>query len=133
MTPAAASSPTGPDPAAPVPEAVLGRFAGRDLDVDEAVGVVVDPVARDLAGVGPDVRGEVGVVVVHAGVDDGDVDAVPGRSGSTGQAAGYDDQKCYAFLRYQGDERLLVVVNFDRANQSSGTGPSDAVSSAVTT
>ncbi len=31
-----------------------------------------------------------------------------------GQAAGYDDQKCYAFLRYTAKERVLVVVNFDR-------------------
>ena len=38
--------------------------------VDVAVAVVVDAVARDLAGVGPDVGGEVGVVVVDAGVDD---------------------------------------------------------------
>ncbi|MBC7446717.1 MAG: alpha-amylase family protein [Hymenobacteraceae bacterium] len=31
-----------------------------------------------------------------------------------GQAAGYDDQRCYAFLRYTATDRLLVVVNFDR-------------------
>ena len=33
------------------------------------------------------------------------------------QGAGYDDQKCYAFLRYHGAERVLVVVNFDRDKQ----------------
>src|SRR5262249_24139846 len=43
--------------------------------VDEAVAVVVDAVAGDLARVGPDVGGEVGVVVVDAGVDDRDDDA----------------------------------------------------------
>jgi len=37
------------------------------------------------------------------------------------QGAGYDDQKCYAFLRYHGNERLLVVVNFDRAKTHSAT------------
>ena len=42
--------------------------------VDVAVVVVVDAVAGNLAGVAPHVRGEVGVVVVHAGVDVGDDD-----------------------------------------------------------
>ena len=37
------------------------------------------------------------------------------------QAAGYDDQKCYAFLRYHGEERLLVVVNFDRQKAHDAT------------
>lgn len=38
-----------------------------------------------------------------------------------GQAAGYDDQKCYAFLRYHGKERVLVIVNFDRAKAQAAT------------
>ena len=55
--------------------------------VDVAVAVVVDAVARDLARVRPDVGGEVGVVVLDPGVDDGDDDVgaagrrVPGRLG----------------------------------------------------
>ena len=65
--------------------------------VDEAVAVVVDAVAGDLAGVGPDVGGQVGVGVIDAGVDDGDDDAaaaggdVPGFRGvdvGVGRAAG---------------------------------------------
>ena len=40
--------------------------------VDVAVAVVVDAVARDLAGVGPDAAGQVGVVQVDAGVEHGD-------------------------------------------------------------
>ena len=40
--------------------------------VDVAVEIVVDPVARNLAGVGPHVRRQVGVRVVHAGIDDAD-------------------------------------------------------------
>ena len=42
--------------------------------VDEAVAVVVDVVAGDLAGIVPHVGGEVGVVVVDAGVDHADDD-----------------------------------------------------------
>jgi glycosidase len=38
-----------------------------------------------------------------------------------GQGAGYDDQKCYTFLRYQGEERVLVVVNFDREKAHDAT------------
>ncbi len=38
-----------------------------------------------------------------------------------GQAAGYDDQKCYAFLRYTATERLLIVVNFDREKAHDAT------------
>ena len=40
--------------------------------VHEAVVVIVDAVARDFAGVDPDVVGQVGMGVIHAGVDDGD-------------------------------------------------------------
>src|SRR5262249_11241305 len=40
--------------------------------VHVAVAVVVDAIAGDLAGVAPHVRRQVGVGVVHAGVDDGD-------------------------------------------------------------
>jgi hypothetical protein len=52
--------------------------------VDEAVVVVINAVAGDLAGVDPDVGGEVGMGVIDAGVDDGHDDvaaaggAVPG-------------------------------------------------------
>src|SRR5262249_24208377 len=55
--------------------------------IDVAVVVVVDAVAGDFAGVGPDVGGQVGVVVVDAALDDGDGDAagaggrVPGLGG----------------------------------------------------
>ena len=38
-----------------------------------------------------------------------------------GQAAGYDDQKCYTFLRYTPTERLLIVVNFDRDHAHDAT------------
>ena len=37
------------------------------------------------------------------------------------QAAGYDDQKCYAFLRFTASERLLIVVNFDREKAHDAT------------
>ena len=48
----------------------------RAVDVvDEAVAVVVAAVAGDLAGVRPDVRGEVRVVELDAGVEDGHEDA----------------------------------------------------------
>ena len=43
--------------------------------VDPAVAVVVDAVARDLAGVRPDVVVQLGMVVGDAAVDDGDDDA----------------------------------------------------------
>ncbi len=38
-----------------------------------------------------------------------------------GQGAGYDDQKCYTFMRYEGEERVLVVVNFDREKAHDAT------------
>src|SRR5262249_42153650 len=40
--------------------------------VDVAVSVVVDAVARDLAGVHPDVGSQVRVIDLHAGIDVGD-------------------------------------------------------------
>ena len=43
--------------------------------VHETVGVVVEPVGRDLAGVDPEVGGQVHMGRVDAGVDDGDDDA----------------------------------------------------------
>jgi hypothetical protein len=50
------------------------RVAIHDVDpvavVDEAIGVTVDPVAVAVGGVGPNVRREVRVAVVDAGVDD---------------------------------------------------------------
>src|SRR5262249_52726301 len=39
--------------------------------VDVPVAVVIDPVRRDLAGIGPDIGGEIRVVGVHARVDHG--------------------------------------------------------------
>jgi hypothetical protein len=42
--------------------------------VHVTVAVVVEAVARDLTGIRPDVRREVGVVVVDPAVDDGDDD-----------------------------------------------------------
>ena len=68
----------------PVPELVVRQVVAVDEVpamhvVDVAVVVVVDAVARDLARVGPDVAGEVGVGQLHPGVDDGDHHArVPG-------------------------------------------------------
>ena len=47
--------------------------------VDVTVHVVVDAVARDLTGVDPHVRSQVGMRVIHAGVDDGHDNV--GRSG----------------------------------------------------
>lgn len=47
--------------------------------VDEAVAVIVDAVARDLAGVRPDVRGEIGVVELHPAVEDRDDDLLAER------------------------------------------------------
>src|SRR5262249_52465735 len=62
---------------------ILGRVLGIGIVVspsevppvhvvDEAVAVVVDPIARDLADVGPDLRGEVGMAQVDARVHDYD-------------------------------------------------------------
>jgi len=85
----------------PVPVAVvevLPRLARGQIDavdvVDIAVVVVVDPVARGLAEVRPDVGGEVGVAQSRAGVDDRDGDALafgelPG-AGQVQQGAGRD-------------------------------------------
>jgi hypothetical protein len=56
----------------------VGRIAGVAEEVvavhvvDEAVAVVIEAVARDLTGVGPEVRGQVGVGELDAGVDDAD-------------------------------------------------------------
>ena len=50
---------------------VGGEVPAIDV-VDEAVCIVVDAVARRLAWVAPDVRGEVRMVVVDTGVDHGD-------------------------------------------------------------
>src|SRR5207249_4602230 len=91
-----------------VVQVVAGRVGGREIVVvavvavhvvHEAVVVVVDAVAGDLAGVGPDVVAQVGVVVIDAGVDDGDDGGViagglvPGLGGvdvGVGGAAGLD-------------------------------------------
>src|SRR5262249_9769888 len=54
-----------------------------------AVVVVVDAVAGDLARVGPDVGGQVGVGVVHAGVEDGD-DHTTGAGGDVPRLGGVD-------------------------------------------
>jgi hypothetical protein len=47
--------------------------------VDVAVAIVVDVVAGDLASVAPDVRREIGVVVVDATIEHCDDDAAAGR------------------------------------------------------
>src|SRR5262249_56572085 len=62
--------------------------------VDVTVAVIVPAVAGNLAGVGPDVGRQVGVGVVHAGVDDGDNggggagEDVPGGRGADVGAGG---------------------------------------------
>ena len=53
---------------------VVGEIPARHV-VDEAVSVVVDAVTRHLTRIAPGVRGQVWMVVVHAGIDDGDNDA----------------------------------------------------------
>src|SRR5688500_10009185 len=58
--------------AVPVEVGRVGVLVGEVVAVDvvgEAVGVVVEAVARDLAGVGPQVLGQVGMVELGAGVD----------------------------------------------------------------
>ena len=53
---------------------VVGREVPAVQVVDEAVAVVVDAVAGNLPGVGPDVGRQVGMAQVDAGVDDADDD-----------------------------------------------------------
>ena len=50
---------------------IIGEVPAHHV-VDEAVAVVVDAVAGHLAGIAPGVGREIRVVVVHAGIDDGD-------------------------------------------------------------
>src|SRR5262249_15114969 len=57
--------------------------------IDVAVAVVVDAVAGDLAGVGPDVGRQVGMVIVHAGVDGRHEDAA-GARGDVPRLGGVD-------------------------------------------
>ena len=67
---------------------VVGEVPTVDI-VDIAVAVVVDAVTRRLAGVAPDVRREIGVVVVDAGVDHGD-DHGPRSGGDIPRRRGID-------------------------------------------
>ena len=61
----------------------VGKVPPVDI-VDEPIAVVVDTVAGDLAGVGPDVGGEVGVLVVDAAVDHRDDHAPRSRRDGPG-------------------------------------------------
>ncbi len=110
--------------------------AGEGVDavhvVDVAVEIVVDPVARDLAGVGPEVARQILVGQAHAGVDDGDdhparVGAqVPGLRGvdvgvrHAGRSAVENAEVV------QAPERVVVVAkivrNGERANDVVGLG-----------
>lgn len=65
----------------------LGRGVEAMHVVDDSIPVVVHPVSRDLAGVGPQIGGEVGVGQADSGIDHGHdhgcrvVDDVPGPHG----------------------------------------------------
>src|SRR5262249_38854679 len=67
---------------------IVGEVVPVDV-VAVAVAVVVDAIARDLARVGPDVRGQVRVVVVDAGVNHGD-DGVAGAGAGVPGLRGVD-------------------------------------------
>ena len=58
---------------------VVGKVPAAGV-VDVAIGVIVNAISRYFAGVTVNVSGKLGVVVVNAGVDDGDHYAVVARA-----------------------------------------------------